>query len=58
MGCVGLLGTSQLLQPAQTDTLITCSTLIFTQNLLFSSPTAGNSAWKEMLLKEMQFSLK
>jgi hypothetical protein len=57
MGCVGLLGTSQLCQPAQTDTLITCSTWIFTQNLLFITPTAGKPAWKEMLLKEMQFSL-
>lgn len=52
MRCAHLLGTSQLLQPPQTEAVITWPSLIFTPNFLCHT-TTENPALKEMSLKEM-----
>lgn len=53
MRCVHLLGTSQLLQPSQTEVHIIWSSLICTANFLCHTSTE-NPASKEMSLKETQ----
>lgn len=53
MRCVHLLGTSQLLQPSQTEVHIIWSSLICTANFLCHISTE-NPASKEMSLKETQ----
>lgn len=58
MGYVLLLGSSQFLQPSQTDTLFTCLSYIdFYTELAFITATTEKPASKEISLQEMSLRL-